>query len=192
MNSHRLFCPFRTLEDRFKSLETEFLSNQQELRTVMKQLEGKNQRSSSTASERLSSDTIAASPQPSTSSASLKREAEPSKEDSPYLRLAASSVGLTPLMRTGKVQVLEERPKIMENLQKLSIFATKPRARVVNPMLRFGSSSSSSSAMLEKENVQEQGTSSSSSTGVCRPDRFKIENRLKSGAIKRPTPYNPK
>lgn len=190
MNSHSLFCPFRTLEDRYKSLETEFLTNQQELRDVMKQLEGKNQRSSSTASERLSSDTIAASPQPSTSSASLKREAEPSKEDSPYLRLAASSVGLTPLMRTGKVQVLEERPKIMENLQKLSIFATKPRARVVNPMLRFGGSSSS--AMLEKENVQEQGTSSSSSTGVCRPDRFKIENRLKSGAIKRPTPYNPK
>lgn len=189
-NSHSLFCPFRTLEDRYKSLETEFLTNQQELRDVMKQLEGKNQRSSSTASERLSSDTIAASPQPSTSSASLKREAEPSKEDSPYLRLAASSVGLTPLMRTGKVQVLEERPKIMENLQKLSIFATKPRARVVNPMLRFGGSSSS--AMLEKENVQEQGTSSSSSTGVCRPDRFKIENRLKSGAIKRPTPYNPK
>lgn len=148
-------------------------------------------RRSSTASLRLSDvSEIAASPQPSTSSSAVAA----TKEDSPYLRLASSSVGLTPLMRTGKVQVLEDRPKLMDNLQKLSIFATKPRARIVKPAFK---TVSGSSALLEKENVSEATSKSTSgsttSTNAIRNDRFKIENRLKSGAIKRPAPYtNPK
>lgn len=155
---------------------------QAQLRHRMKEGEAKRRLSVS------SSDGRAISPQPTTSTAV-------EKEDSPYLRLAASSVGLTPLMRTGKPQVLEERPKLIGNLQKLSIFADKPRARLVKPNAM---SIVVSSAMLEKENVQGSRNTLVGSThgGMAaasgKSDRFKIENRLKSGAIKRPAPYNPK
>lgn len=140
----------------------------------------------------MSIDVIDASPQPSTSAASTRAAV---KDDSPYLRLASSSVGLTPLMRTGKVQVLEERPKLMGNLQKLSIFAEKPRTRVLATNMR--SIVSSSSYNQEKENVEQMARAqltefAAAAAGTAKSDRFKIENRLKSGAIKRPTPYNPK
>lgn len=160
------------------------------MRQRLRETESRRSSVSSTSS-RMSMDVIDVSPQPSTSAAASRAAA---KDDSPYLRLASSSVGLTPLMRTGKVQVLEERPKLMGNLQKLSIFAEKPRARVLATNAR--SIVSSSSYNQEKENVDHQVERAQikelTAAAIAKSDRFKIENRLKSGAIKRPAPYNPK
>lgn len=162
---------FRSLEDKFKSLESDFLRIQKQLRQEMNQAKGNTQNTT-----RPSTPAVVASPQPSSNSA-----IPADKEDSPYLRLASCSVGLTHLMRAGKVNVLEEKPKLMGNLQKLSIFADKPKYKLVQGTFKSGQQG--------KENAQEQAGPSATST--VRSDRFKIENRLKSGALKRPAPYNP-
>ena len=177
----------RSLEDKMKSLETEFWTIQNQLRARMS--EGENRRSSVPRRVSLSEtiEEIPASP-PVVAS---KQSAEP-KEESPYLRLASSSVGLAPLMRKGTTKV-DDKPSVSKPLEKLSIFQ---RQRNVVP---FSTAISRPRITLEKENINQGAIGSSSNEAASldklaasKTNRFKIENRLKSGAIKRPAPYQPK
>lgn len=144
---------------------------------------------SGSRSPRLSCEVIPESPPPVPSNPTPVVSVD--KDDSPYLRLASSSVGLTPLMR--KPPMMEQKPKLIGNLQSLSIFSDKQRVRTtVKPLMK---SSSIMPLMVEKENVQHKANCPAFgmiSISSAKSDKFKIENRLKTGAIKRPTPYTSK
>lgn len=106
---------------------------------------------------------------------------ETKNQSSPYLRLASSSVGLTPLLK--KPMVPDGNRPLRDNLQKLSIFqpgrVTKTAKVDLPPPI------------IAKEN--DAGTPSTkdipeSRSEVINKNRFNIDARLKSGAIKRPRP----
>lgn len=187
------------MQDKLNSLETEFLTIQRQLRNRMKEAADEKRSSinrlsvgSSSAATPHSTPTTPASSSSSSATAAISPISE-EKSDSPYLRLASSSVGLTPLLRTNKVQVLEDRPKLNGNLQKLSIFSKPQQVRTA--VAKPPTMNSIQIGALMKENIV---ASSSSSTRpvltagglVPKSDRFKIENRLKSGVLKRPAPYS--
>lgn len=103
------------------------------------------------------------------------------KPDSPYLRLQSSSVGLTPIMRTGVTYSREQRP-LNDNLQRLSIFqaariSKNATARIPN---RFGFESSRLPSIEQQENYEPVSTNSKLI------DRFNLDTRHKRAALKRP------
>lgn len=114
--------------------------------------------------------------------------------DSPYLRLAASSVGLAPLMRTAKSQVLDGAPRLKPELQKLSIFAKKPSVPVTGAAAPRITHNHMCTHRLQAEKENRQSLSvAAAAAQVNNNDKFRIETRLKNGAIKRLAPTgNPK
>lgn len=169
--------PSRSLQDKYKSLESEFLTIQSQLRSRLKDAD--ELKRTSTNGLPVTGDYQAAS------SPRVVAEKAEEKTDSPYLRLASSSVGLAPLMNSKKIHLNPTGLKVKPEFQKLSIFAKKSTAPVPLTAHPFN--------RVEKENVQiTHQCGHAAAPPVARSDRFKIENRLKSGAIKRPTPYAPK
>lgn len=143
------------MQEKFSALQSDFLAIQSQL--------GKDQKETPPAAATPNQQAVL----PTTTSP------QPVSQSSPYLRLAQSVVGLTPLLR--KPQEDAHRP-LRDNLQKLSIFQSSrvtKSARLDIPHQSFDF----------KENHQDALSHAQKS------DRFKIDARLKSGAIKRPGPY---